>query len=306
MSLRNAQAVLVSVLISGPVFSADYAEMVRKGLEKAFSKKDFPGYQFSGSPTANFGVGTIFDGSVTDPKKPATGSWLIAEPSTWWAPTMYGQIPDEEAKKKTERDTLLNQIIVAGPLGAITVQEDLARHLGATTTSALLQKLLTVSISYSHGSSTSIKGTRVVNRLINWTVFMDAVRTGKLKTTIREQIEREDRNLVIVAGDIVVEGYAIVLDTNPQKDKELNKTLLSVSVAKAGKDPIFKITADQTHNGRYEVTSSQPVIIARLILRPPDGYRTTFAPVTDWAIEYKRWRLVTVPIRVFDRLEVLR
>jgi hypothetical protein len=294
-----------AALLLGVSLQADYIDDVRGALQRTFKDKaEFESYQFYGTPVGNFGVGTMFTGDVATGKVTRVRrAWLVGEPRTWWADSMKGRTVEEERTKAAERESLLDDLFPEGTMGRATIKDNLLRNISADVTLGLLKTVVPISFSLSKDVRVEMSEATAVNRLMNWDLFYETVQQKKVRDSIRNRIAARRPNFVIVAGDIVLRSYHMTVTLNPQDDTRLNQGLLEASVKTAiGTNKLLSIK--QTRSGVFEVTSDEPLVIARMLLRPPaEAERGTAPPWRGGARavqSFEGWRVVDVPNPVLE------
>lgn len=282
-------ALLILVLVLATLTSgcANYADEMQKALKRIY-KRDFRGYTFRGTPVGNFGVGTMYMNDIENPKVPIEERWLIGHPDTWFPDTL----------PKEEREALLAKIFVRGPLGSVSLQEDISRKLGLDLTIPVLREILSLGAAFNleKGVQVTLKASEATNRRMNWTEFEIALRDGKIKPEIKSHVERRD--FVLAANDIVLHGYkaAVTIDVkvNPELDAKLTEAVGKV----LGKDTQLKVKFTSGTKGTYEVEAVHPVVAAILFKTPPQ-----VAPLAG--TDPEDWPTVAIDNRVLKPLEEL-
>ena len=279
---------------------ADYVDDLRRVLQRSFGDRaEFQNYEFYGSPVGNFGVGTMFTGDVRRRRVTTVErAWLVGDPATWWAESMRGD------EKKSEREALLREIFVQGSMGTITVDQSSLRDISAQSALALLKRIIPATFHASNDVHVTVTKATAMNRRMNWDVFYEAVREGKIKQSIQRRVDAATPNFVIVAADIVLTSYHATVAVNPAKDGELYRTLvdLAVQFPMTAKN-IASLKVQKTDSGTFEVGAEEPIVIARMLLAPPrEGELGGSGSPRPLAEQFRGWSMVKVPNDVLARL----
>jgi hypothetical protein len=99
--------------------------------------------------------------------------------------------------KKEERDKILREVFPEGPMGSVDLNRDVSRNIEAGASFPFLEKVFAgvFNFSYSKDVDMTLTATKARNRRMNWTNFMEAVRTAKIKQSVVDQVD--EGNFVI-------------------------------------------------------------------------------------------------------------
>lgn len=237
-----------------------YPKEVKKALQRSY-KTTFPGYSFRGNPIGNFGVGTIYSYPKVmelEPKEGMPNEWLLAHPSTWYMETIT----------TAEKESLDKKIFAIGSLGSIDLQENISTNLKLNVSIPNISEILAAGadIDYSKGVKVTLKAKEAKNRQLNWSEFVNAIKTNKVKGYVKDDINSGD--VIIGCQDIVLYGYCAEISIDQKINPELYAKLNDNVGKILGKDSEFSVEIEKTNSGTFIVTTKDDVVAAVLYKRP--------------------------------------
>jgi hypothetical protein len=265
-SLRPTFSAISSLLTLSVVLlltgcSTSYDEEVQKSLKSAYGH-DFKEYLFRASPVGNFGVGTMYARDIEDPDKNPESGWLIGHPDTMFEPTVSEQ----------EKIELLAQIFPEGSLGSKKLSKTISTGLELEAVIPNLRGLIDAGgdVDLNKGVTVSLSASEAVNRRMNWTEFVRAIKAGQIKSEIAKYLNRPG-SFVLGAADIRLEGFKAYLTVDKSANANLHAKLNEAAGKVLGKDSSLKVKVGMSEEGTFSVEAVNPVIAAVMWKEPPSA-----------------------------------
>jgi hypothetical protein len=264
-----------------------FADETQKAIKDAY-QTDMSLYTFRGTPVGRFGAGTMYTNDLADAQTPADQRWLIGEPTTWFRSTV------SEADQKA----LLVRIIVPGDLGSADLTKNVSTKLGLEAVVPAIKQVVSggASLDYSKGVKVTLKASKATNRRVNYTELIAAAKANKMTDGVTKYLN--DRDYIIGAADIVLEGYAADISIDQSVNPSLNAKLEQLAGTSADAGTV-KLTITKKASGEFKVAAGQPVIAAVNYKTPP---QTEQNAADDYM---KGWRTIKVSNTVLAPLDSL-
>jgi hypothetical protein len=254
---------LSTLLITLPLAgcSTSYDKEVQKSLVSIYGH-DFDEYVFRASPVGNFGVGTMYARDIEDPGKNPESGWLIGHPDTMFEPSVSAQ----------EKAELLARIFPEGSLGSKKLSQTISTGLSLEAVIPNLRGLIDAGgdVDLSKGVSVTLSASEAVNRRMNWTEFVRAIKAGQIKSEIAKYLNRPG-SFVLGAADIRLEGFKAFLTVDKSVNASLHASLNEAAGKVLGKESSLKVKVSQSEEGAFTVEAVNPVIAAVLWKEPPSA-----------------------------------
>lgn len=253
----------------------NYQRDISKRLETLYgvpnNNRPINGYIFAALLPS---VGTMFCTNYADrwPIAPDNGC-QFESPATYFV----AGVSDEDKK------ALLAAIITPVEGGTFTLSDDMTKGVKFDLAMPLLGNLadLNANTEYKKHVTVTINGNQVVKRVVNWDPLLAAQSNGKFNERMREHLAKRD--FILAAADIVISGYTATVKVDSGLSASAKSKLEDTFKALA-KESSGSVNLDTSNTGSYKFESANPVVVAALYVRPPEGggHSGARTDVTKW------------------------
>lgn len=244
--------------------AAEYAKELQKAIKKSFGR-DFPRYQFFGTPVSSFGTATMYPKAARGASFDPTTAGLYGNPETWWI-----RKQDSDEKQKQYEQEELKKVRPSGDGGRVGLQMDTSKKFDLSVVLPTLFKLLSAqgNLNIARTTKVTLSASDVENRRLDWTALSAAKKVNLINDAVVRHLDADD--YLITTGDLVLHDLkaTLIIDRNLSADAKasLEKAWKAFS---EGSKAEFKFGGTSVDN--FNVVSQKPVVVAAFVGEPPPG-----------------------------------